>query len=111
VAKKTAIGNIAVTARRTLSADHTLFCASYFDGSAFVMSPRYEIYPLDRVGSGDAFSAGLVYGGIKGYSVSECVSFAAASCAMKHEIADDINLASVNEIRALMEKRGFDVKR
>ena len=111
VAKKTGIPNIAVTARRTLSADHTMFCASYFDGSTFAMSPVYEIHPLDRVGSGDAFSAGLVYGDMKGYSVSESVSFAAASCAMKHEIADDVNFASVNEIRALMEKRGFDVKR
>ena len=111
VTEKTQIKNIAVTARRTMSADHTLFCASYFDGESFATAPRYEIRPLDRVGSGDAFSAGLIYSIVNGFNVEESVSFAAASCAMKHEIADDINFASVKEISALVEKRGFDVKR
>lgn len=111
VSEKTAIKNIAITARRTMSADHTLFCASYYNGESFTASPRYEIRPLDRVGSGDAFSAGLVYSDIHGFSVEKSVSFAAASCAMKHEISDDINFASVKEISGLVEKRGFDVKR
>lgn len=111
VSEKTAIPNIAVTARRTLSADHTVFCASYFDGKDFAVSPKYEIYPLDRVGSGDAFSAGIVYSELQGYGADEAVAFAAASCAMKHEISDDINLASVKEIRALMDKSGLDVVR
>ena len=111
VAEKTKIKNIAITARRTISADHTVFCASYYDGESFATSQRYEIRPLDRVGSGDAFSAGLVYSDIHGCSVEESVAFAAASCAMKHEISDDINFASVKEIRALVEKQGFDVKR
>ena len=111
VSEKTAIKNIAITARRTMSADHTLFCASYYNGESFATSPRYEIRPLDRVGSGDAFSAGLVYSDIHGFSVEKSVSFAAASCAMKHEISDDINFASVKEISDLVEKRGFDVKR
>lgn len=111
VLEKTQIPNIAVTARRTLSADHTVFCASYFDGKDFAASPKYEIYPLDRVGSGDAFSAGLVYSFLKGYRADESVAFAAAACAMKHEIADDINFASVNEIRALMDQRSLDVAR
>ena len=111
VAEKTGIKNIAITARRTISADHMLFCASYYDGARLALSPRYDIHPLDRVGSGDAFSAGLVYSNIHGYSVEESVAFAAASCAMKHEISDDINFASVKEIRALMGNRGFDVLR
>ena len=111
VLEKTQIRNIAVTARRTLSADHTLFCASYFDGKEKAFAPVYEIYPLDRVGSGDAFSAGLIYSQLKGFDAAESVAFAAASCAMKHEISDDINFASVKEIRALMGNRGFDVLR
>ena len=111
VAERTGIKNIAVTVRRTLSADHTVFYASYFDGEELEISPKYELYPLDRVGSGDAFSAGVIYSVLNGYSAAECVRFAAASCAMKHEIANDINFASVEEIRAIMESRGADVMR
>ena len=111
VLERTKIKNVAVTARRTVSADHTVFAASYFDGAEQAFSPTYDIRPLDRVGSGDAFSAGLVYSNMKGYGAEECVSFAAASCAMKHEISNDINFASVKEIRALMSAQGYDVVR
>ncbi len=111
VAEKTGIPNIAVTVRRTLSADHTMFYASRFDGSTIEISPIYDLYPLDRVGSGDAFSAGLIYADLHQYSAEQSVRFAAASCAMKHEIANDINFASVKEIHSVMESRGFDVVR
>lgn len=111
VAEKTGIQNIAVTVRRTLSANHMVFYASCFDGSSLEISPIYDLYPLDRVGSGDAFSAGLIYADLHQYSVEQSVKFAAASCAMKHEIANDINFASVKEIRSVMENQGFDVSR
>jgi 2-dehydro-3-deoxygluconokinase len=111
VSEKTGIKRVAVTARRTMSADHTLFCAAYYDGADLAISPRYDLYPLDRVGSGDAFSAGLIYSVLNGFGADESVSFAAASCAMKHEISNDINFASVKEIRTVMENRSLDVLR
>lgn len=111
VSEKTGIPNIAVTVRRTISADHTVFYASYYDGHELALSPQYDLYPLDRVGSGDAFSAGLVYSIIKGSNATDSVRFAAASCAMKHEISNDINFSSVEEIGSLMENRSLDVKR
>ena len=88
-----------------------MFYASYYDGHELALSPQYDLYPLDRVGSGDAFSAGLVYSIIKGSSATDSVRFAAASCAMKHEISNDINFSSVEEIGSLMENRSLDVKR
>jgi len=63
------------------------------------------------VGSGDAFSAGLVYSDLNKYSVDKSVRFAAASCAMKHEISNDINFASVKEILSIMENKSLDVAR
>ena len=111
VSQSTKIPNIAVTVRRTLSADHTVFYASYFDGSILEISTKYDLHPLDRVGSGDAFSAGLIYSHIKGYGVAESVNFAAASCAIKHEIANDVNFASTEEIRCVMESKSTDVIR
>jgi len=111
VFESTNISNIAVTVRRTLSADHTVFYASYFNGSTLEISPKYDLYPLDRVGSGDAFSAGLIYSHLKKYGVAESVNFAAASCAIKHEIANDINFASIEEIHSVMESKSVDVIR
>ena len=111
VSESTKIPHIAVTVRRTFSADHTAFYASYFDGSTLEISPKYDLYPLDRVGSGDAFSAGLIYSHINGYGAEESVNFAAASCAIKHEIANDINFASTEEIRSVMESKRVDVMR
>ena len=107
----TGIPNIAVTVRRTITASETIIYASYSDGQAFALSPMHHIQVVDRVGSGDAFSAGLIYSILHGYDPVRAVCFAAASNAMKHTIADDINFASPEEIEALMEQRGYDVRR
>ena len=74
-------------------------------------APLYDLQVVDRVGSGDAFSAGIVYSVIHGKPVQDTVCFAAAACAMKHEIVSDIDYATVAEIEALKENMGFDVKR
>ena len=107
----TGISNVAVTVRRTPSASNAVFYAAYTDGADFVVSPQYHLQVVDRVGSGDAFSAGFLYGLIHGKTVADTVSFAAAACAMKHEIVSDINFSSVKEIEALKENMGFDVRR
>jgi len=107
----TGIPQIAVTVRRTIDASNTIIYASYSDEKEFAISPEYLIQVVDRVGSGDAFSAGLVYGVMHGLSVADTVRFAAASNAMKHTIHDDINFASVEEINALLHRQGYDVRR
>jgi len=107
----TGIPHVAVTVRRTPSASSAVFCAGYSDGNDFAMSPRYHLQVVDRVGSGDAFSAGFLYSVIHGKSVADTVCFAAAACAMKHAIVSDINFSTVKEIEALKENMGFDVRR
>lgn len=109
--EKTGIRHVAVTMRRTPSASQAVFCAAYTDGTETAVSPQYHLQVVDRVGSGDAFSAGLLYGIIHGKSVADTVCFASAACAMKHEIVSDINYSTVDEIQALKENMGFDVKR
>lgn len=111
VSSITGIPNVAVTVRRTPSASNAVFYAAYTDGSTVALSPQYHLQVVDRVGSGDAFSAGFLYSVIHGKSVADTVCFAAASCAMKHEIVNDINFATVSEIEALKESTGFDVRR
>jgi len=107
----TGIPYIAITVRRTITASQTTIYASCCDEQHFALSPKHEIRVVDRVGSGDAFSAGLIYAHIHHMPLQEAVQFAAASNAMKHTIADDINFASVEEIRALMHTSGYDVRR
>lgn len=107
----TGISNVAVTMRRTPSASRAIFCAAYLQDGEGAVSPQYDLQVVDRVGSGDAFSAGIVYSAIHGKSVADAVCFAAAACAMKHEIVSDINYSAVSEIEALKNQQGYDVRR
>ena len=110
-AKLTGISHVAVTMRRTPSASEAIFCAACYANGEVAHSPLYRLPVVDRVGSGDAFSAGYVYSVIHGKAVRDAVCFAAAACAMKHEIVSDINFSTVAEIEALKENMGFDVRR
>ena len=105
------ISHIAVTVRRTLSASDAVTYAAYLSGDAFAVSPEYHTHVVDRVGSGDAFSAGLIYGLAKEFSVRDTVGFAAASCAIKHTVTNDINFAFADEIAKLMKNGASDVRR
>lgn len=57
---------------------------------------------VDRIGTGDAFSAGIVYGLLNFENKAESLRFATAACALKHTIEGDANLVSFEEIKDLM---------
>lgn len=107
----TNIENVIVTVRRTLSANKTKVFAVYFSENDFAISPQYDVDVVDRVGSGDAFSAGIVYSFIHNYSAQQAINFAMASGALKHTINNDINFSTVEEIKSLMEDKACDVRR
>ena len=68
----------------------------------FLKTEELEItHVVDRIGTGDAFAAGLIYG-LQHYDKQEALEFANAACALKHTINGDVNLASVQEIKELM---------
>ncbi|MBE6637643.1 MAG: sugar kinase [Ruminococcaceae bacterium] len=108
--KRLDVPNIAVTVRRTPSASDAVIYASYSNGQDFAVSPVHRMHVVDRVGSGDAFSAGLLHAIGEGRSVAETVNFAAASNAIKHTVISDINFATVDEITRVMAQ-AYDVKR
>ncbi len=64
-------------------------------------SRRYEITIVDRVGGGDAFSAGLIYGLLTKDDTRDALEYAAAAACLKHSIPGDFNLASRAEVEAL----------
>jgi 2-dehydro-3-deoxygluconokinase len=70
----------------------------------FFTAPTYEILPIvDRVGGGDAFMSGLIYG-LRKYKddPQKALDFAAAAACLKHSVIGDFNAVSVSEVEALM---------
>lgn len=97
------VSRIAITLRESESADSNGWSACMNNGSEFLLSRRYEIRDIvDRVGGGDSFSAGLIYGLRSFETDAEALEFAVAASCLKHSISGDFNRVSVTEIRALM---------
>jgi 2-dehydro-3-deoxygluconokinase len=97
----------AITMRESFSADHNGWSACLHDGEKFFLSTRYEIMDIvDRVGSGDAFAAGLIYALISEMDEEAALNFAVAASCLKHSIPGDKNMASVEEVKRLMAGEG-----
>jgi 2-dehydro-3-deoxygluconokinase len=94
----------AITLRESHSADRNDWSAVLATRSGFFQSRKYEITDIvDRVGAGDAFAAGLIYG-LRAYQDDQrALEFAAAASCLKHSISGDFNRVSVAEVEALMQ--------
>jgi 2-dehydro-3-deoxygluconokinase len=93
----------AITLRESFSASHNGWSACLYDGREFRLSRRYEITDIvDRVGAGDSFAAGLIYGMSTGMADQEALEFAAAASCLKHSIPGDMNLVTAGEVQKLM---------
>ena len=98
---------IAITLRESQSANRNAWSACLRDASGFRTSRRYEITDIvDRVGSGDAFAAGLIYGWQAFDERARALEFAAAAGCLKHSIPGDFNRVSVAEVEALLDGGG-----
>ncbi|GAU75701.1 sugar kinase [Fusibacter sp. 3D3] len=72
------------------------------DETDFYQSKSYEIRIVDRVGAGDSFASGVIYGLISGMSTKDTIEFGAAASALKHTIPGDFNLVSLEEVMTLV---------
>ncbi|HHW49190.1 MAG TPA: sugar kinase [Clostridiaceae bacterium] len=97
---------VAITLRGSISASDNNWAAMLYDGNEFYFSKNYRIHIVDRVGGGDSFAGGLIYGLISGYHPRESLEFAVAASCLKHSIEGDFNHVSVSEVRNLMEGGG-----
>ncbi|MFW5864505.1 MAG: PfkB family carbohydrate kinase [Candidatus Izemoplasmataceae bacterium] len=92
------------TLRNSLSASFNKWHALAYDGESFYQSTTYDITPIiDRVGGGDSFAAGLIYGFINKYSLKDSLEFATAASALKHTISGDQNIITIEEVKALVK--------
>lgn len=98
LAKRFEFKKVVLTLRESISASENFWSACLFDGKTFIQSPKYHVGIIDRVGSGDAFAAGLIYGIITGKSDSEALSFGVAAACIKHSIFGDFNIVSIKEV-------------
>ena len=90
------------TLRESYSASNNGWKAMIYNGEEFYESKRYEINPIiDRVGGGDSFSGGLIYGLLNKETQGEALEFAVAASALKQTIPGDFNLVTVAEVEAL----------
>ncbi|MGQ9585907.1 MAG: PfkB family carbohydrate kinase, partial [Anaerolineae bacterium] len=95
---------IAITLRGSISASHNTWGGVLWHEGAFYVGPTYDLtHIVDRVGGGDAFCAGLIYG-LRTYAgdLQRALDFAVAASCLKHSIFGDFNLVTVAEVEKLM---------
>jgi len=99
---------IIITLRGSINANHNTWGGCLFDGSKLYQSKRYDItHIVDRVGGGDSFMGGLIYGLITfAGDDRRALDFAVAASALKHTIYGDINLVTVAEVENLLKGDG-----
>lgn len=98
---------LAITLRESVSADCNGWAACLNDREHFYESKRYQINDIvDRVGGGDSFAGGLIYGLNRYESRQDALEFAVAASCLKHSILGDFNRVSAAEVEKLMSGDG-----
>ena len=94
---------VASTLRESHSASDNGWSALVYDGKDFHHTRQYEVRIVDRVGSGDSFASGFIYGLVTGMSMKEAAEFGVAASALKHTIPGDLNHATLSDVKDLMK--------
>lgn len=92
---------VASTLRESYSASDNGWSAILNDGKKSYLSKKYDLRIVDRVGGGDSFASGLIYGLVMGNPLDEALEFAVAASALKHTIPGDTNHVSKEDVMAL----------
>jgi len=100
---------VAITLRESFSASKNGWSALLLDNKDCktpYRSKRYDIEIVDRVGGGDSFASGLIYGLLTKENTKDALEFAVAASCLKHSIPGDFNLVSVDEVEKLVKSGG-----
>ena len=96
----------AITLRKSISASDNKWSAMLYQGGQAYFSKEYAIHIVDRVGGGDSFGAGLIYGLRHFEKPQEIIEFAVAASCLKHSIEGDYNRVTVDEVLTLANGDG-----
>ena len=97
---------VAVTLRTSISASDNKWAAMLSAENDTYFSKQYDVRIVDRVGGGDSFGAGLIYGLYSGMKDKDALEFAVAASCLKHSIEGDFNRVYVDEVKTLAEGDG-----
>jgi 2-dehydro-3-deoxygluconokinase len=101
---------VAITLREDLSVLRNNWSTFAYADGKFYNSTKYEVEVIDRVGAGDSFSAGFIYGYLTG-DVEKGISYGTAFSALKHSIPGDLNWATLAEVENLIKGGGLRIQR
>ncbi len=96
--KRFGFKKVAISLRQSISASENIWSACLFNGKNFYKSPKHRVWIVDRVGTGDAFAAGVIFSLLKGRTDQQALRFGVAAACLKHSIYGDFNLASEEEV-------------
>ena len=95
---------VITTLRGSISASHNSWSGVLYDGETLFQAPTYQItHIVDRVGGGDSFMGGLIYGLLNYEDDQKALDFAVAASCLKHTIFGDANLSTREEVEKLMQ--------
>lgn len=97
---------VGITMRGSISASVNEWSGLLYTNGHCYCSPKYTIQLVDRVGGGDSFASGLIYGYLNGFDSQKTLNFAVAASCLKQSIEFDFNLSSVDEVLHLMSGDG-----
>jgi 2-dehydro-3-deoxygluconokinase len=104
--------HIATTIRTEHSVDRHEMSAVMASRGEVCSTRTYSLEGIvDRIGTGDAFAAGILHGRLSGLEAQDTLDFALAAACLKHSIPGDVNLATVTDVQHLLADRGFAVRR
>jgi len=101
LADRFGFGTVAITLRSSISASDNGWAAMLYEDGEYYFSKDYLIHIVDRVGGGDSFGAGLIYGSVCGFAPQEKLEFAVAASCLKQTIEGDFNCVTVDEVKKL----------
>jgi 2-dehydro-3-deoxygluconokinase len=103
VSREFAVGMVAITLRESTSASDNGWSGVLWDcaAGAFYTSQHYDLRVVDRIGGGDSFAAGLIFGLVTGRTPEASLHFAVAASALKHTIPGDFNRVTVGDVDRL----------
>jgi 2-dehydro-3-deoxygluconokinase len=107
-----ALRHLAATDRVVQSADHHELTGYLADRDGVSVSRSLTLHPIvDRIGGGDAFAAGVIFGLCEGLERQQSVEFAVTTAALKHSVPGDFNVVQPGDVWRLLQSTGSDVQR
>jgi 2-dehydro-3-deoxygluconokinase len=102
---------VAITLREDLSVWRNNWTAIAYQDGKIIRDKKYEVEIVDRVGAGDAFTAGFLYGWLKLNDVEKGIQYGNAFAALKHTLPGDFNWSTIEEVETLLKGAGLRISR